>query len=116
MRHLKKGRKFHRKKGQRRALLRGLIGNLILKEKIEITEAKAKEIKPLVEKMVTIAKKQNLAALKLLLSSIPKKSAEKLYYLIASRYKERRGGYLRIIKGTNRRKNDGSKMAIIEFI
>ena len=97
-------------------MLRGLIGNLILKEKIEITEAKAKEIKPLVEKMVTIAKKQNLAALKLLLSSIPKKSAEKLYYLIAPRYKERRGGYLRIIKGTNRRKNDGSKMAIIEFV
>ena len=116
MRHLKKGRKFHRKKGQRKALIRGLISNLILKEKIETTEAKAKEIKPSIEKMVTIAKKQNLAALKLLISLISKKSAEKLYYLIAPRYKERRGGYLRIIKGTSRRKNDGSKMAIIEFV
>ena len=116
MRHLKKGRKFHRKKGQRKALMKGLIGNLILKEKIETTEAKAKEIKPSLEKMITISKKQNLAALKLLFSLIPKKSAEKLYYLIAPRYKERRGGHLRIIKGTARRKNDGSKMAIIEFV
>ncbi|MEK7636003.1 MAG: 50S ribosomal protein L17 [Patescibacteria group bacterium] len=116
MRHLKRGRKFHRKKGQRKALLRGLISNLILKEKIETTEAKAKEIKPFVEKLITIAKKQNLAALRSLFSLISKKSAEKLYYLIAPRYKERRGGYLRIIKGTVRRKNDGSRMAMIEFV
>lgn len=116
MRHLKRGRKFHRKRGQRKALLKSLFNNLILQEKIELTEAKAKEMKPLAEKLITVAKKQNLTALRALLSSIPKKSAEKLYYSIAPRYKERKGGYLRIIKKTSRRKNDASKMAVIEFV
>lgn len=116
MRHLKKGRKFHRKKGQRKALLKGLMSNLILKEKIETTEAKAKEIKSAAEKMVTVAKKQNLSALRLLTSLLPKKAAEKLYYSIAPRYQGRKGGYLRVVKKVSRRKNDGSKMAMIEFM
>ena len=116
MRHLKSGRKFHRAKGQRKALLKGLIGNLIIREKIETTEAKAKEIKPLTEKFITIAKKQDLSALRIVLSRLNKKSAQKLYYQIAQRYLERKGGYCRIIKGGKIRKNDGSKMAIIEFV
>ncbi len=116
MRHLKSGRKFHRERGQRKALLKILIGNLIIREKIETTEAKAKEIKPLTEKFVTIAKKQDLSALRIVLSRLNKKSAQKLYYQIAPRYLERKGGYLRIIKGGKMRKNDGSKMAIIEFV
>ena len=116
MKHLKAGRKFHRERGQRKALFRGLLNNLILKEKIETTEAKAKEIRPMAEKLVTKGKKQNLAALRQLMSQIPKKSAEKVYYEIAPRYLKRKGGYIRIIKTAEPRKNDAAKMAIIEFV
>lgn len=116
MRHSKKGRKFHRKKGQRKALIKGLINNLISKEKIEVTEAKAKEIKPLAEKLITLAKRQNLASLRIILSRLNKNSAQKLYYQIAPRYLERKGGYLRIIKTGKTRKNDKADMAIIEFV
>lgn len=116
MKHIKKGRKFHRKVGQRTALLKTLASNLILEEKIKTTEAKAKEIKPVVEKLTTLAKKQKLADLRILMSRLPKKSAQKLFYEIAPRYKTRRGGYLRIIKSATARKTDGSKMAVIEFV
>lgn len=116
MRHLVKGKKFHRKKGQRTALFKSLINNLILEEKIETTEAKAKEIRSRMEKFITIGKKQNLAALRTLLSRLPKKSAEKLYYQISPRYQNRKGGYLRIIKSAKQRKKDGAKMTIIEFV
>jgi large subunit ribosomal protein L17 len=116
MNHLKAGRKFHRERGQRKALFKGLLNNLILKEKIETTEAKAKEIRPMVEKLITKGKKQNLAALRNLIGQVPKRSAEKLYYELAPRYLERRGGYTRIIKMAEARKNDAAKMAIIEFV
>lgn len=116
MKHLKSGRKFHRQKGRRKSFLKGLIGNLIIREKIETTEARAKEIKSLTEKLITVAKKRNLAALRILLSRLNKIAAQKLYYQIAPRYSERKGGYLRIIKKTKTRKNDGSKMTIIEFV
>jgi large subunit ribosomal protein L17 len=116
MRHCKKGRKFHRKKGQRNALFKALINNLILKEQIETTTEKAKEIKPKVEKLITIAKKNNLASFKILLSKLPKAAAQKLFYEIAPRYQDRKGGYLRIVKTSKPRKRDGAKMAIIEFV
>lgn len=116
MKHLKAGRKFHREKGQRKALFKGLMNNLALKEKIETTEAKAKEIRPMIEKMITMGKKQNLAALRNLLSRLPKKSAEKIYYEIAPRYSKRSGGYTRITKTAELRKNDAAKMAVIEFV
>ena len=116
MKHLKKGRKFHRKRGQRKALLKTLAHNLILKEKIETTEMKANEIKPFVEKLLTTAKRQNLSALRILLSRLSKEAGYKLYHQIAQRYKNRRGGYLRIIKTAKLRKNDGAKMAVIEFV
>lgn len=116
MRHLKKGKKFHRKKGQRKAFLKNLANNLIMEGKITTTEIRAKEIKSVVEKFVTLGKKQNLASLRLLISKLPKKSAEKLYYEIAPRYKGRRGGYLRIAKSMNRRKRDGGGLATIEFV
>mgnify|MGYP001619548329 CR=1 FL=1 len=116
MRHLNKGRKFHRKKGQRRAFLKGLAGNLILKEKITTTEMRGKELKSFVEKLVTLAKKQNLASLRLLISRLNKKSAQKLFYEIAPRYQNRRGGYLRVIKSGLRRQNDAARMAVVEFV
>jgi len=87
-----------------------------MKEKIETTVARAKEIRPKTEKFVTIAKKQNLAGLRLLLSKLPKQSANKLFYEIAPKYKNRAGGYLRITKITKARKRDGAFMAIIQFV
>lgn len=92
------------------------MNNLITKEKIETTEAKTKEIRPRIEKLITLGKKQNLASLRILLARLPKKSGQKLYYEIAPRYKKRRGGYVRIIKSAKARKSDGAKMARIEFV
>ncbi len=116
MRHLHKGRKFGLKKGRRKSFLKILANNLVSHEHVVTTEARAKEIKSLVERYVTYGKKQNLAGLKLLLKHLPKKSAYKIYHEIAPRYMKRSGGYLRIIKLASARKNDGSKMAKIEFV
>jgi len=83
---------------------------------METTLARAKEIRPIVERLVGIAKKQNLAGLRILLSKLPKKTAQKLFYVIAPRYQNRSGGYLRIIKKARARKRDGAPMATIEFV
>ncbi len=109
-------RKFNRKTGPRRSFLKGLASNLILREKIETTVPRAKEIRPLVEKLLTIAKKQQLAGLRILLSRLPKDAAQKLFYEIAPRYKERAGGYLRITKESKSRKRDSAPLSIIEFV
>lgn len=109
-------RKFHRKRGQRRAFIKGLAHNLIMKEKIETTVIRAKEIRPIVEHLLTIAKKQQLAGLRLLLSRLPKDAAQKLFYELAPKYKDRQGGYLRIIKKVETRKRDGTSLAVVEFI
>lgn len=87
-----------------------------MKEKIETTVMRAKEIRPLVERLVSIAKKQQLANLRLLLSRLPKESAQKLFYEIAPRYQNRAGGYLRIIKQAKSRKRDNSPLAVVEFV
>lgn len=116
MRHLKKGKKFGLKKGRRKAFMRILVNNLVMKEKIRTTEARAKALRPEVERMVTYAKKQNVAALRLLMRRLPKQAAYKLYHDLAPRYKERKGGYTRIVKHLKPRKNDASKMATISFV
>lgn len=116
MRHLNKGRKFGRVRGRRRSFIAGLIHNLVMKERIKTTEARAKEIRPRVEKLITLAKKQNLASLRVLKARLPEKSANKLYYEIAPRYESRHGGYLRILKTVVRRKRDAAPIAIIEFV
>ena len=88
-----------------------------MKGGIETTEARAKEIRAKVEKLVTIGKAQNLHALRLLLSRIQhKKAAEKLYHDIAPRYSSRAGGYTRITKVGRVRKRDAAKLARIEFV
>lgn len=115
MRHKKIGRKFGRKRDQRRALLRALARSLIDKEKIKTTEAKAKELRPFIEKFITRAKIDNFSNRRLLISRIGEESAKKIFEKIAPKYKERKGGYTRIIKLPHR-KGDASKMAIIEFI
>lgn len=117
MRHRKKGRKFNRITGRRRSFLRNLTNDLIRSGRIETTEARAKEIRPLVEKFLTIAKKQNLAGRRLLLARLQnEKTVERLMDELAPRYASRTGGYLRILKSSKARKRDGSQLAIIEFI
>ena len=109
-------RKFHRMRGRRRLFLKSLVANFVMRKKIETTLARAREIRPAVERLMTVAKRQNIASLRLLRARLPKDAAEKLYYEIAPKYKDRKGGYLRIIKQTSQRMRDGSKMATIEFV
>jgi len=103
-------------RGQRNSFVSGLIHNFVMKEKIKTTEARAKEIRPKVEKLVTLAKKQNIASLRVLKSRLPELSANKLYYEIAPKFSSRQGGYVRIIKTAVRRKRDAAPMSVIEFI
>lgn len=109
-------RKFHRERGQRTAFRQGLVSNFIERGKMTTTIARAKDIRPLVERYISIGKKNNLASLRLLLSKLPKKSAEKMFYEVAPRYKDRKGGYVRITKTANRRKRDGAETAVIELV
>lgn len=115
MRHHNAKRKFGREANQRRALMRSLAVNLIRGEKMKTTEAKAKEIRPFVEKLVTKAKSGTLAQRKIVISKIGVLSTKKLFDKIAPKYKDRKGGYTRITK-MPRRLSDGSKVAIIEFV
>jgi large subunit ribosomal protein L17 len=116
MRHRKKGKILGRKIGPRRALLKSLAVNFLLKEKIKTTEAKAKAIKPIVEKLITRAKKNNLANYREINSFLQNRTAtKKLLEEIAPRYKERSGGYCRLIK-LGPRKGDAAEMVILELV
>jgi len=115
MKHLKKGRKFGRKRDQRKALLKSLAASLILKEKITTTEAKAKELRPFIEKLITKSKETGLSSTRYLTRYLPEKARKKIIAQIAPRYQERKGGYTRIVK-TVPRKSDRAKRAIIELI
>lgn len=116
MRKRKKGRKFGRTKDQRKALLRNLAAALILKERIQTTEAKAKELRSFVEKSITIAKKSNaLTAQRLLRKDFSEVVVRKLIGDFAKRYSQRPGGYTRVIK-LGYRVSDSSKMTIIELV
>ena len=114
MRKRKKGRKLSRKKGQRKALLRSLARELFLREKIKTTEAKAKEVAGFAEKQITKAKAGTVSARRLLAKNFSAPIVKKLADEIAPQFKERKGGYTRIIK-LGPRKSDGAKMAIIEL-
>ncbi|OGY99322.1 MAG: 50S ribosomal protein L17 [Candidatus Liptonbacteria bacterium RIFCSPLOWO2_01_FULL_52_25] len=117
MRHLKKGKKFGRLRGDRRAFLRNLVNDLLRVGKIETTETRAKAIRPVAERLITIAKAQTLASRRLLLSRVHNvKIMEKLMRDIGPRYAERPGGYLRIVKLGKSRKRDGGRVARIEFV
>ena len=117
MQHRRVGRKFHRLKGQRVAFIRGLASNLIRAGRIETTVTRAKELRPIVEKLVTIARKGDLASRRLVISRLANaETARRLVEDIAPRYAERPGGYLRIQQLMGARKRDGSTRAIIEFV
>ena len=115
MKKLKKGRKLKRNQGSRKALFKSLATAIVLKEKIITTEAKAKEIKPFLEKLITAAKKNDLASKKKIHSIFSDQAAKKIINKIAPKYANRKGGYLRIIK-LGFRKNDAAKIAKIEFV
>lgn len=107
-------RKLSRKRDQRKALLRGLAESLISHEKIITTEAKAKALKPYLEKLVTKAKKQTLSSRRELLKLFSYHLVNKLEE-ISRKYNQRQGGYTRIIK-LNPRATDAAKMVRIEFV
>ena len=113
--HGNKLRKFNREVNQRRALIYGLARSLILKERIKTTEAKAKSLRPYVEKMITHAKVGTLSSRRILISKVGLDGAKKLIEVIGPKYKDRKGGYTRIIK-VPRRVSDGSKIAVIEMV
>ena len=107
-------RKFHRKKDQRRAFMNALANNLILKEKIKTTKARAKELSGFIGRLVSRAKKDNLSSVRYLVRLLNDKARKKIK-TIALRYKDRAGGYTRIIH-LGPRKSDGAQMSIIEFV
>ncbi len=115
MRHSDHNRKFGRERGQRRAFLKSLSRNLILRGHIKTTQARAKELRPLVEKMVTKGKSPTLANRRLLVAQLGDARVASKLIKTASAYKERTGGYLRITK-MGPRKGDAAPMAIIEFV
>ena len=117
MRHHNTKRKFGRTKNQRNALVNSLALNLIVREKIKTTEPQAKELRPFIEKLVTHAKKGDLATRRVVIAKLSNRSKEvkKLFDVIAPKYADKKGGYTRIVK-LGVRKSDGAKMAIIEFV
>ena len=116
MRHHSNVRKFGREKNQRQALMRSLARNLIRDTRIKTTTAKAKELRPMIEKLVTRAKVGTVAARRLVQSRIMgAPETKKLFDEVAPKYMDRKGGYTRIMKLPNR-DLDGSPMSLIEFV
>lgn len=117
MAYTKKARTFGRPSNQRRALLRSLARSLVIHERISTTEAKAKALRPFVERLVTYAKKNTLASRRLIKTHIGDDVVvKKLFDSIAPRYETRAGGYTRIVKRTKRGANDARKLAYIAFV
>ena len=118
MRHQHKGRSFGRPKNQRDALLRSLARSLIIHERISTTEAKAKELRPYIEKLISTGRKDTVANRRLLSSLLDDDEAvTKVFTALAPRYATRPGGYTRIIKRpTSTTASDGRKTAYIAFV
>lgn len=116
MKHLHNGRTLSRTAGPRKALIKGLLKSLILHEKIKTTEAKAKEVRPYVERLITKGKKGDLHNRRQILSVIGDQLlTEKVMTHLAPKFKERAGGYTRITK-IGMRPGDAARMAVIEFV
>ncbi len=116
MRHRNNTKILDRKKGPRELMLRNLAASILMYEKVKTTEAKAKAVKPMVEKLITTAKKGDLTARRKLISVLPQeKAVRKLMEVLGSKYKERNGGYTRIVKMGNRA-GDGAKIVQIELV
>ncbi len=116
MRHRKRGRQLGRQTKHRWALFRSLVTSLLDHERIETTEAKAKEARVFTDRMITLGKEGTLAARRRALTFLRSKAVvEKLFADTAARFKDRSGGYTRITK-TRRRVGDGAEMVAIELV
>ncbi len=116
MRHGMKGRKLGRKSAHRKSMFINLAAALIKHEQISTTLPKAKDLRPIVEKLVTLAKRGDLHARRQVLSMLKDAGlTNKLFAALAERYKTRQGGYLRVLKA-GFRYGDNAPMAIIEFV
>jgi large subunit ribosomal protein L17 len=121
MKHKSTGRKFSRVRKQRRMLIKTLLGSLIMHEKMKTTEAKAKETKMLIDRLINIAKtakaddKIKIVVMRQLQKRLPKAAVIKLVGVFSDKFNSRKSGYARVVK-TGRRKSDGARMAIIEFV
>ena len=116
MRHGHSGRKLQRKSGHRAALLRNLAASLVKHEQILTTTPKAKELRPYVERLITLAKRGGLSNRRLAMSRIGDEAQlKKLFEVLAERYAGRDGGYTRVIKA-GIRASDAAPMAIIELV
>jgi len=116
VRHRKKGRQLGRQTKHRWALFRSLVTSLLEHERIETTEAKAKEIRGFTDRMITLGKEGTLPARRRALAFIRSKDVvSKLFSDVAGRFKDRQGGYTRTVK-TRRRIGDGAEMVAIELV
>lgn len=115
MRKRNKGRMLSRNKSQRKALLKSLMNSLFLYEKIKTTEAKAKELRIVVEKSITRARQNTVFNRRVLARTLAPQIVKKLVDEIAPKYNDRLGGYTRIIK-LGPRKSDSAKMVIMELV
>ncbi|MFP4497288.1 MAG: 50S ribosomal protein L17 [Vulcanimicrobiota bacterium] len=122
MRHKKKNRRFGRTSGHRQSMMKNLVTSLFKNKRIHTTEAKAKEVRQLAEKMITLAKKGDLAAKRQVFRYVSDRDvARDLFDVIGPQYsegedrEERKGGFTRIIK-TENRKGDNAPMVILELV
>lgn len=116
MRHNKAGRRLGRKTSHRIAMFRNMVTSLLNNERIVTTDAKAKEIRSVAEKMITLGKRGDLHAMRLAASYIREKATvTKLFATLAPRYKDRQGGYTRIVK-LGQRLGDAASMSVIELV
>ena len=117
MMHHKNFRKFGREKNQRKAFIKGLASSLIIHGRMETTIARAKEVRPYVEKLITMAKVDSVANRRHIAAKLYNHDIEvnKLFTELGPKYKDVNGGYTRIIR-LSRRLGDGAEMAIIEFV
>ncbi|MEZ2348875.1 50S ribosomal protein L17 [Terriglobus sp. RCC_193] len=116
MRHRKAGNKLGRNPSHRRALLRNLVTSVLIEDRVETTLAKAKAVRPLIEKMITLGKKGDVHSRRQALAFLmTDASVTRLFATVAPRYGDRQGGYLRIVKA-GFRQGDGGEKAIIELL
>ena len=116
MRHRKAGKQLGRNTAHRRAMLRNMVTSLFEHEQIETTDAKAKVIRPVAEKMITLAKRGDLHARRQALAYMQDKAViHKLFDQVKDRYLDRQGGYLRIVK-KGVRKGDGAPVSIVQLL
>ena len=117
MRHLKRSKRFNRSVAHRKAMLRNLVTNILIYERVKTTVPKAKEARRFVDKMITLGKDGSLAARRRAMAFIQRKDiVHKLFEEIAPRFKDRKGGYTRVIKiGKRTFTSDAAEMSYLEL-